>query len=95
MNPRNKKLRLQRTTIRNLTASTAEQVVGGSIHISTKDESEMKMCDPTGQVGCSVSCFESCLHTACGGCYPETEETCFQTCDYTCMEPCDSYNVCP
>jgi len=87
MNPRDRRLRLRRSTIRDLTPSKAAHVQGGAKYLATKTQSEEACPEPTG--GCTATCGTAC-HTDCGG----GGFTCITCGEYSCDDTCTCAGSC-
>jgi len=90
MNPRNRKLRLRKTTLRDLTPSDAGYVFGG-VELDKKGDSEGGMlCGWT--LWCTAGCTDGCpkpvtrAFTGCPDCPPPDPGTYQHPC--TALQPC-------
>ena len=87
MNPRDRRLRLCKSTVRNLMANGAAQVLGGAVKFDTKGDTEYETCgQPTdGLEACTATCFGTCPNSACEDftCPCELSRTCND--NYTCI----------
>ena len=99
MNPRDRRLRLRKSTVRNLNPGNASAVKGGTIQLETKKTSENMQCGTMQGPGCVTNylCdpsegFTCPLLWTCDDCPGGTGETC-GTCDQTCFT-CDQA-TCP
>lgn len=87
MNPRERRLRLHKSTVRDLTPRHASQARGGAIVFGTKTDTEQTNCtEPTG--GCTATCNTACK-TDCNGGY-----TCLTCGEYSCDATCTCAGTC-
>ena len=101
MNPRDRKLRLRRSTVRNLTTDLASQVKGAvviapldSLIFECPETRAFTNCDWCGATiqtcagTCGGSCVDTC-HNTCGGtCTSCGDPLCYTYFDHTCAVDC-------
>jgi len=89
MNPSEKKLRLNRVTLRDLTASDARGARGGRTHPVMSGTCDQSIDDCTntcnGPTYCECQTWDPCYDT--NTCYPTCGPTC-QTCTCTALSMC-------
>lgn len=89
MNPRDRRLRLRKNTVRNLNPHSAAVVRGGTVHLDTKNPSENMACGTLKGPGCiSYGCTTDQTGFTC-----VYYETCV-TCNATECGTCDAANTC-
>jgi hypothetical protein len=100
MNPRDRRLRLRKSTVLNLNPDGAMQARGGAKDFGPKTETEHTTCDPT--EGCTETCFESCIRSRCPELTCPCEVSLGGTCNvdntcYTCPDvwTCVTCHTCP
>ena len=88
MNPRDRRLRLRKSTVRDLTAKGATLAFGGAVKFATKGDTEYATCgeysDP--QEGCTATCLGTCPNSAC------EQFTC--PCEVSANDTCNEFDSC-
>lgn len=90
MNPRDRRLRLHKNTVRNLSAPDAGRAqggTGGTVDLDTKD--------PSMRADCTVYCGGNSGELSCKSCNVSCGGTCDLACQYeTYIDPCETF-TCP